>query len=102
MLEQLGSLPGGALVRAGLADLGAGRRTVPAYVVQIAKRRLVNAGLMPEGDGRPVPDAELQLYRLLREEGGDAYSRYNSLLRELVSFENALNQRSTREIARGG
>jgi hypothetical protein len=37
------------------------------------------------------PEPERQLYRLLRQEGADAYSRYNSLLRELVSFENALD-----------
>jgi hypothetical protein len=30
---------------------------------------------------------------LLKLERGDAYSRYNSLLRELVSFENALDRR---------
>jgi len=35
----------------------------------------------------------LQLYRLLRQQGGDAYSRYNALLRELVSFESALDHR---------
>ena len=43
---------------------------------------------MPE-----LADAELQLYRLLREEDGDAYSRYNALVRELVSFRQALEQR---------
>ena len=45
---------------------------------------------MPE-----LVDAELQLYRLLREEDGDAYSRYNALVRELVSFCQALEQRRT-------
>ena len=38
-------------------------------------------------------DAELALYRRLREAGGDAYSRYNALLREVVSFESALDLR---------
>jgi hypothetical protein len=29
----------------------------------------------------------------MRSEGGDAYSRYNALLRELISFEQALDRR---------
>jgi hypothetical protein len=43
-----------------------------------------------------VAEPELQLYRLLRREGGDAYSRYNALLRELISFEQALDRRTSR------
>jgi hypothetical protein len=35
-----------------------------------------------ESKGEP----ELQLYQLLRQHGGNAYSRYNALLRELLSF----------------
>jgi hypothetical protein len=38
-------------------------------------------------------DAELELYRMLCQAGGDAYSRYNALLRRLVSFEQALDRR---------
>ena len=44
------------------------------------------------------PEPERQLYRLLREEGGDAYSRYNALIRELVSFEQALDRRQSRKL----
>ncbi|MCX6930149.1 MAG: hypothetical protein NT154_44095 [Verrucomicrobia bacterium] len=40
-----------------------------------------------------MTEPERQLYRLLRQEGGDAYSRYNALIRELVSFEQALDRR---------
>jgi hypothetical protein len=36
------------------------------------------------------------LYRLLHQQGGDAYSRYNALLRELISFEHALDCRQRR------
>jgi len=46
-----------------------------------------------------IEEAELVLYRLLRAEGGDSYSRYNSLLRELVSFEQALDRRQTKALA---
>ena len=51
------------------------------------------AGLVrPELTGVPA-DAELDLYRMLCQAGGDAYSRYNALLRRLVSFEQALDRR---------
>jgi hypothetical protein len=57
----------------------------------------VEAGLLPEtGIAIPV-EPELELYRLLRREGGDAYSRYNALLRELISFEQALDHRFRRQ-----
>lgn len=35
---------------------------------------------------------------LLRQEGGDTYSRYNALLRELVSFEQALDRRQIKKL----
>jgi hypothetical protein len=40
-----------------------------------------------------VPDgtAELELYEILMTEPGNPYGRYNALLRELVSFEHALD-----------
>jgi hypothetical protein len=85
-------LPGEELVRRGVADLQAGRRSVAACLVQVARARLSRAGLIRAADAKTNADAELQLYRLLREEGGDAYSRYNALIRELVSFENALDR----------
>ena len=44
------------------------------------------------------PEPERQLYRLLRQEGGDAYSRYIALIRELVSFEEALDRRQTKNL----
>lgn len=91
-------LPGEALVREGLADYQAGRGTVPAFLVGIARSRLNGAGLLPDGVSHPFTDPELQLYRLLRQQGGDAYSRYNSLLRELISFEQALDRRQTRTL----
>jgi hypothetical protein len=86
------TFPGGELVREGLEDFQSGRRTVPACLVSIARTRLSRAGLISKRSANRLPEPELQLYRLLRQEGGDAYSRYNSLLRELVSFENALER----------
>ena len=95
--ELLTDLPGEELVRQGLADVAAGRRTQNACLVSIASPRLVRAGVLPS-DAPLIEEAELALYRLLRAEGGDAYSRYNSLLRELVSFEQALDRRQTKTL----
>jgi len=38
-------------------------------------------------------EAELDLYHLLSHEGSQAHSRYNALIRELISFEHALDHR---------
>ncbi len=91
--ELISGLPGESLVREGLADLRAGHHTVPACLAAIARRRLSQAGLLGETFLPQSDEPELELYRMLRREGGDAYSRYNSLVRELVSFENALDRR---------
>jgi hypothetical protein len=55
-----------------------------------------DAGLIPATKISVMLEPERELYRLLREQGGDAYSRYNALLRELVSFESALDHRCRR------
>ena len=90
--ELIVGLPGEDLVRRGLADYNAGRRSVESYLVQMARPRLTDCGLLPvESDALVEP--ELELYRLLRQENGDAYARYNALLRELDSFGAALDRR---------
>ncbi len=89
-------LPGGKLIERGIADFQSARCTVEACLIHIARNRLARAGLIKETNIAKLPDAESELYRLLRLEGGDAYSRYNALLRELVSFENALDRLATR------
>ena len=94
-VEPLADLPGGALVTQGLIDLQTGRHTIPGCLVAIARNRFLRSGLLPASQMPELVDAELQLYRLLREEDGDAYSRYNALVRELVSFCQALEQRRT-------
>lgn len=84
--EQFLRLPGGALVRQGLNDLREGRSTAPAFLLEIARGRLAGLGLLEEREAPDPIASELRLYRQLRAEGGDAYSRYNGLLRELNSF----------------
>ena len=88
-------LPGEDLLRQALADVRAGRHSIAACLVHIARPRLARAGLLPE-NMVTAAEPELQMYRLLRQESGDAYSRYNALLRELVSFEMALDARMGR------
>ena len=80
-------LPGGDLVREGLDDLRNGRETAPALLVAIGAPRLRRLGIVvPEN----AQDPEHRLYALLvRTEGDAAHSRFNALIRRLVSFERA-------------
>ena len=94
--DLINGLPGEQLVRQGLADFQAGLRTIHSCLVRIARPRLSRAGLMPPSVPGQICDADYELYDLLKQQGGDAYSRYNAMLRELVSFENALDGRKRR------
>lgn len=92
----IADLPGAEIVANGLADAAAGRVTPNACLVFIAGPRLRTAGLLDMAAvPAPITEAELRLYDLLCEQQGDAYSKYNSLLRRLVSFERALDHRLT-------
>ena len=82
--EQILTLPGGERMLEGLRDWRAGRTTISSCLVYIAFGKFRSAGLV-EGES-PIREAELVLYDLLRKEGGNVYGRYNSLIRELVSF----------------
>jgi hypothetical protein len=92
-LTAISRLPGAELVLPGLDDLAAGRLTVAACLVSIASPQIEASGLAETwGTSRYITEPERALYRLLCQEDGDAYSRYNSLLRRLVSFERALRR----------
>ena len=84
------ALPGGALIRQGLADLEAGQLSIATLLIDIARPRLTELGVVPRSAPPPVAEPERELYRRLRTERGDAYARYNSLIRELISFQSAL------------
>ena len=95
-------LPGAALVLAGLKALHAlarGERddfTPEALLVAIGARRLRAAGLaIPDAPGWPE-QPELALYEAIAAAHADAHSRYNALIRRLVSFERALEARNRR------
>lgn len=80
-------LPGEDLVRRGIADLERGVESVEALLVSIGAPRLRRLGFAVS---EPFPSPEHRLYELLRERYGDAaHSRYNALVRRLVSFERA-------------
>ncbi len=81
-------LPGADLIAAGVVDLERGIASVPALLVSIGAPRLAALGVVVP---RPVPDPERRLYERLRWDDPDAaHSRYNALVRRLVSFERAL------------
>lgn len=81
-------LPGADLIERGLADLERGATTAAALLVSIGAPRLSRLGV---GVPAPLPAAEHRLYELLAEAASDgAHSRYNALIRRLVSFERAL------------
>jgi hypothetical protein len=74
-------------VRRGLRDLDRGTESVESLLVSIGAPRLRRLGLSIEV---PFPEPEQRLYRLLKAAHGDgAHSRYNALVRRLVSFERA-------------
>jgi hypothetical protein len=81
-------LPGADLVEKGIEDLSRGVETPEALLVSVGAPRLrsrVGLEIPPA-----LADPEMRLYRLLAESEPDsAHSRYNALIRRLVSFERA-------------
>ena len=82
------ALPAEELIETGVRDLGEGRETLAALLVAVGAPRLRRLGvelptLLPE-------NPEHRLYALLAQDGSDsAHSRYNALIRKLVSYERA-------------
>ena len=74
-------------MRQGIHDLARGVESPESLLVSIGAPRLRRLGLtLPQ----PFASPEHRLYELLRTDYGDAaHSRYNSLVRRLVSFERA-------------
>lgn len=81
--------PGGSLIRQGIEDLEARRETNEALLVLVGSPRLRSLGIrVPEGS---VESVEHRLYsQLARENSDSAHSRYNALIRILVSFQRAV------------
>ena len=82
------AFPGFPLVRDGLQDLAAKRETIPALLVLVGAPRLRQIGI--DVPATAILEPEHRLYELLAAEDADAaHSRYNALIRELISFERA-------------
>ena len=82
------SLPGSEWVQQGLEDLARAVESVPALLVSIGAPRLQRLGIAVT---QPFDKPEHRLYARLADENPDAaHSRYNALIRRLVSFERAL------------
>ena len=81
------SFPGAELVQKGLVDLSEGSETVESLLVSVGAPRLRDLGFELRA---PFEDPEERLYLLLaRSDPLGAHSRYNALVRRLVSFERA-------------
>lgn len=91
-------LPGADIVDKGLRDLAAGTVTAEALAVVIFEPRLQTLGIAIPRQGR-TPNGEnlnLELYAMLEEQhGAEAHSRYNALLRRVISFASALERESS-------
>ena len=83
------SIPANELINTGMLDLQNKRETIPALLVAIGAPKLRSLGLtLPT---TLPPDPEHRLYDLLSLSGSDtAHSRYNALIRKLVSFQRAM------------
>jgi len=80
--------PGEDLISQGIADLDAGRETVPSLLVSIGAPRLRRGCLSIST--ATIENPEHRLYNLLAAENSDAaHSKYNALIRRLVSYERA-------------
>ena len=89
------ALPGAGLIQEGFDDLARGVESIPALLVSIGAPRLRELGF-------DVPDSakwpEDRLYDMLAAEDSDsAHSRYNALIRTLVSFERGSTSRPVDE-----
>jgi hypothetical protein len=82
------ALPGADLIESGINDIRERRETVEALLVAIGSPRLQRIGF--ELPSIPYTNPEHRLYDLLAAEDPDAaHSKYNALIRRLVSFERA-------------
>jgi hypothetical protein len=95
-------LPGHELVSGGLADLAAGRESEASLVVTMAAPRLRSLGI--DVPPAAAEGASHRLYELLseRDDGADAHSRYNALVRRMVSFASAAGHAQTAAERRAG
>ena len=87
-------LPGQDLIERGLDDLANGEESIASLLVLIGAPRLRRLGLRVPDSSTSRP--EVRLYqRLARVDSDSAHSRYNALVRRLVSYERAAEHAAT-------
>lgn len=80
--------PGEDIILQGIADLHQGLETIPAMLVSIGAPRLRRSGIAVPSP--TISSPEHRLYLTLNAKDSDAaHSRYNALIRRLVSYERA-------------
>jgi len=86
------SLPASDLIESGLRDLRERRETIASLLVSIGAPKLRSLGLeIPDNSISLRSTPEHRLYDLLAIDNPDsAHSKYNALIRKLVSFERAI------------
>lgn len=93
-------LPGADMIREGLADVVNQRESVAALLVMIGSPRLTRSNIQVPVTDEDALNADRRLYQLLSaSHGNGAHSQYNALIRQLVSFERALEQRTRLSVA---
>lgn len=96
--ELFEALPGAELITEGLRDVAAGRETVASEIVKIGSPRLRRCGIEVDVTDEQALNADRRLYAILSATHGNAaHSQYNAWIRQLVSFERALEQRISRK-----
>lgn len=90
--------PGEEIIKQGIEDLSSGKETIPSLLVSIGAPRLRRSGLLVPFPAIAAP--EHRLYELLRSQDPDAaHSKYNALIRRLVSYERAAGSRAVRRVS---
>jgi hypothetical protein len=85
-------LPANDLIATGIRDLKDGRETIASLLVSIGAPKLRSLGVdVPNIPDTSSPSPEHRLYDLLATDNpNSAHSRYNALIKKLVSFERAI------------
>ena len=97
-MADLSQLPGADLLESGLKDLATGTQSISALLIAIGAPRLRRLGISLPPPGQLPAHPEHALYRLLvQQRARGVHSRYNALIRRLVSFERALEFQRGRE-----
>jgi len=92
-MTERSQFPGEDLVSEGLKDLNQGITSQAALLVLIGSPRLRRMGISIPFPFDKITSPEHALFSKLQAENSrDAHSRYNSLIRRLVSFERALER----------